>query len=249
MMTGNLRTALIGVLLFAALAWPQAAPAQNASQQDATPPAGAYCPPGTTGQGANAIGSTYKPGQEVPSKPGEICLMCDQPIGRGDIVYRINGQRVPVHRGACDTRFRANPQLTLAKLQPGGAFLGTGPQGRSLSRLWFLVGLYILIALFFAALCAQRALHRGRSPAAWFALGLIFSVAGYLALLALPKRPVSALAGVPSGLHKVAATYAPQACPNCGTLNHPSAARCAGCGAPLTPKVTSEVSRIIARAS
>jgi hypothetical protein len=249
MMTRSMQTVLIGVLFFAALACPQAATAQDASQQGATSPAGAYCPPGTAGQGANATASSDQPGQEVPSKSGEICMMCDQPIEKSDIVYLINGQRVPVHRGGCDTQFRANPQLTLAKLQPGGAFLGTGPQGRTLSRLWFLVGLYILIALLFAALCAQRALHRGRSPAAWFAWGLIFSVAGYLVLLALPKRPVSALAGVPSGLHKVAATYAPQACLKCGTLNHPSASRCAGCGAPLTPIITSEVSRVSARAS
>jgi hypothetical protein len=187
--------------------------------------------------------------QEVPAKPGEICAVCNEPVGAGDTAYLMAGQRVPVHRGACDAKFHEGPQLILAKLQPRGAFLGTSPQERALSRVWFLLGLYVLVGLIFAALCAHRALHAGHSPAAWFAAGLILSVFAYLALLTRSKRAVSAPGGVPRGLHKVAATYSPEPCPACGHLNHPSARRCLGCGGMLAPKISSEAGKAIARTS
>jgi hypothetical protein len=46
------------------------------------------------------------------------------------------------------------------------------------------------------------------------------------------------------GLGKIAATHAPERCPKCGALNHPSAAQCLGCGAILSPGVEPEVRRV-----
>jgi len=142
------------------------------------------------------------------------------------------------------------------RLKPlGGALLGAdsnqpgmtnraGNDQPNVSRVWIYGGLYVLLGLVFAAICAHRALHVGYSPWAWFWLGLVLNAFAYLLLLTRPKREVRAPAGVPLGLGKIAATHAPQRCPKCGAFNHPSALRCLGCGASLSPGVESEVSRV-----
>lgn len=182
--------------------------------------------------------------QKVTPHPGDICVECAKPIGPEDVTYLVNGQRVAVHRGACDAAFRGNPQPVLARLQPRGAFLGSGSEGQNLSHSWFVVGLYVLFGLIFGALCSQRALVSGRRPAFWFAGGFFFSIFAYGALLFLPKREVVAPAGVPKGLHKIAATYAPANCPVCGATVHPAATKCPVCGAALEPRVVSEVAKV-----
>jgi hypothetical protein len=188
-------------------------------------------------------------GNWVEPRPGDLCLICDKPIGRADIIYMVNGQRVAVHRDVCLVEFRAHPERFLATLRPRGAFLGAGAEGQNLSYSWFLVGLYVLIGLVFSAVCAQRALHAGRNPMAWFGVGLMFNAFGYLLLLMRPKRKTFAPAGVPEGLQKVPATYAPQPCPGCGHTNHPSATECAGCGGKLQPAIQSEVKKVGLRPS
>ena len=55
-----------------------------------------------------------------------MCVVCGRPIGTGDVVYLVNGQRVPIHISDCYAQFRKNPQAYLAALQPHGAFLGAG---------------------------------------------------------------------------------------------------------------------------
>ena len=99
------------------------------------------------------------------------------------------------------------------------------------------------MGLIFAAVCAHRALHTGYNPIQWFLIGLVFTAFGYLALLTRPRREVVAPAGIPPGLGKIALTYKPEPCAKCGYTNHPSAAQCLGCGAKLTPQMTSEVAR------
>lgn len=215
---------------------------QPQPQTSAAPPS--YCPPSPAGQPSGAAPSGQAPAEEVAPKPGEICLICNEPIGEGDTVYIVNGQRVPVHRGACDAKLRAELPRVVARLQPVSGFLGDRPGESAVSRVWFFAGLYVLLALIFAALCGHRALHKGRRPVLWFGLGLVFPVLGYLVLAMLPKRAIEAPGGVPGGLHKVAATYRPQSCAKCGRENHPSATRCLGCGAPLVPDVVSDVARV-----
>jgi len=188
-------------------------------------------------------------GNPIEPRPGDLCLICDKPIGRADVEYMVNGQRVAVHRDVCLVEFRAHPERFLATLRPRGAFLGAGAEGQSLSYSWFLVGLYVLIGLVFSAICAHRALHAGRSPMAWFGVGLVFNAFGYLLLLTRPKRETFAPAGVPEGLQKVPATYSPEPCPRCGHTNHPAATECAGCGGELQPAIQSEVKKVKLRPS
>jgi hypothetical protein len=194
-------------------------------------------------------------GPRVPARPGETCIVCNNPVGPGDSVYLVQGQRVPVHADE-EREFLSHPRKYLMRLKPlGGALLGAdsnqpgmtnraGNDRPQVTRMWIYTGLYILLGLVFAALCAHRALHTGHSPVAWFGLGLVLNAIAYILLLTRPKREIRALAGVPPGLGKIAATHAPRRCPKCGAFNHPSAVRCLACGASLSPEVESEVRRI-----
>lgn len=188
-------------------------------------------------------------GRRIEAKLGEICLVCNQPIRAGDATYLVKGQRVPIHLGECDRQLRADPQNILPRLRPRGAFLGAGHDELALSNLWFFAGLYVVLGMIFAALCAHRALHAGHSPVAWFGVGLALHAFGYLLLLTRPKREIDAPAGVPPGLCKIAATHPPQPCPGCGAANHPSAGECIGCGQKLQPAIESEVKRVGLRTS
>jgi hypothetical protein len=195
-------------------------------------------------------------GPRVRPRPGETCIVCNNPVGPDDSVYLVQGQRVPVHAGAEEREFFLHPRNYLMRLKPlGGALLGAdsnqpamanraGNDRPGVSSMWIYSGLYVLLGLVFAAVCAHRALHTGYSPWAWFGLGLLFNAVAYILLLTRPKREVYAPAGVPLGLGKIAATHAPQRCPKCGVFNHPSATKCIGCGASLSPRVESEVSRV-----
>jgi hypothetical protein len=180
-------------------------------------------------------------GTPVASRAGEICMLCDKPVSESDITYLVHGQRVPVHRIVCDGCLRENPRAVLASLQPRGAFLGAEKETPSLSGGWFVFGAYVLLGLFFGALCAHRALGTGRGAVMWFLIGFATSIVGFAVLRSLPSRAVSAPAGIPAGLAKIAATRAPAVCPACGSELHPSATVCSACGAALRPNVASEV--------
>jgi hypothetical protein len=182
-------------------------------------------------------------GKRIKTVPGMVCLVCNKPISGDDFVFLVKGQRVAVHRANCYARLLDRPYGFLEILQPHGAFLGAGAEEQTVSFTWFLVGLYILTGLVFAALGAHRALHVGRSPAAWFALGLTFNIFAYLLLLTRRKGQMEGPASVPPGLRKVPVTSDPRSCPECGKANHPSAEQCAGCGAKLQPSSESEVKK------
>ncbi len=180
-------------------------------------------------------------GKRIKTVPGMLCQVCDKPIGKNDFTFIVRGQRIGVHKGRCYAALLRHPYHFLEVLQPHGAFLGAGTEGQEVSFAWFLVGLYVLTGLVFGALAAHQALHRGRSPVAWFGWGLALNVVGYLLLLARPAKRAEGIMCIPVGLRKVHATPEPSSCPECGKTNHPSAERCAGCGAALRPSSESEV--------
>lgn len=181
-------------------------------------------------------------GKRVPAKPGDICMVCNQPVDAHDAVYEVRGHRIAVHQHEVKNDLRAQLRSLLAELQPRTALFG-GQDGGRLSNAWLYFGLYVLAGLAFGALCAHRALHTGYRPLAWFGVGLVFNVVGYAVLLTRPRREVFAPAGLPSGLGKIAATYQPVIC-GCGAENHPSARQCSACGARLEPRTVSEVERV-----
>ena len=110
--------------------------------------------------------------------------------------------------------------------------------GPSMAASWAWVGILALAGVVFGGLCAQVAFRKGRSPARWLVLGLLFSAFAFLYLcIAAPAAGARAL---PSGLRKMPLTRDPSRCPGCGHPNHPSARRCLGCGGALTPSAHSE---------
>ena len=205
----------------------QDVPAQNIPSQPALPP----------------------PGTSVEPRPGDICIVCNRPVGSKDRVYLVDGQRVPVHLEE-DGVLRRNSERYLARVRPRGGLLGTEPDAHSaLSARWLGLGAYVLVGLIFAGLCGYRAVNRGLSPVPWFFAGLAFNLAAYLVLLARPSHFEALPADeLPRGLAKVPVTYRPEPCPNCGALNHPSASVCPRCGAKLQPRRDSEVAKVGLRA-
>ena len=180
----------------------------------------------------------------VEARAGETCIVCGKAIGASDRVYRVEGQRVPVHRGVCESAFAAYPELFLSRLKPRGAFLGAEPNPEThIGWGWFLFGAYVLLGLMFGAICAYRAVNQALSPWPWFLAGFCLNIFGLLALVTRPAG-YSGIAGLPRGLVKVPTTYSPRPCPMCGTMNHPSAKVCVGCGSKLEPVVSSEVARV-----
>jgi hypothetical protein len=190
-----------------------------------------------------------EPGREVTGyrvvepRVGETCIVCDKAVRATDRVYEVEGQRVAVHVGACDSAFRRNPGHFLARLKPRGAFLGAEPNlGPNISWRWFAFGIYVLLGMVFGASCAYRAVNHALKPLPWFLAGFFLNLFGFLALVTRPAGD-SSMAGLPPGLAKVPTTSSPRACPRCGEMNHPSATSCVGCGNKIEPLVTSEVAR------
>jgi hypothetical protein len=198
-----------------------------------------------------------EPGREITTYPVvepravETCIVCDKTVAATDRVYEVEGQRVPVHTGACDNAFRRAPGHFLARLKPRGAFLGAEPNlGPNFSLGWFAFGIYVLLGLVFGAFCAYRAVNHALGPWPWFLAGFFLNVFAFLALVTRPAGDSSmAPAGLPPGFVKVPTTYSPRVCPRCGEMNHPSATSCVGCGNKIEPVVTSEVARAALRAS
>ena len=189
-------------------------------------------------------------GKRVEPEPGEFCVVCNEQLHEGDVVYLVQGQRVAVHlgacldHGACIEHLIAEPSRWLSQLKPGGAFLSARGDQVALSPFWFFAGLYILLGVVFAGACAHQAVQKALPPVPWFFVGLFLNAAGYLVLVTRPSGQVSQLPeGVPKGLRKVPHTHSFTECPKCGYHNHPSAQSCLGCGAAVTPSFESEATR------
>ena len=193
------------------------------------------------GQELGRKAGTYR---VIEPRAGETCIVCEKAIGPKDRAYEFEGQRVPVHVGACDIAFLRNPGHYLARLKPRGAFLSAEPNlGPSISWGWFALGVYVLLGLVFGAFCANRAVNHALKPWPWFLAGFFLNLFGFLALVTRPAGD-SRAAGLPPGLVKVPTTYSPRVCPRCGATNHPSATSCAECGNRTEPLVSSEVHRV-----
>jgi len=230
------RFLVLGALLVTALASP---PRLVYGQQSSNPQAESAA----AAVPAHLVVDGKAVGHRVESRDGEICITCGKPITKDDVTYLVDRQRVPVHKGLCLGALAAKPVEFLIKLKPRGAFLDAAASTTGVSAGWLMFGCYVLLGLIFSALAAHRAFSVGREPLTWLAIGFLTNIFGYAALLTLPRREVRALEGIPSGLGKVAATYAPEVCPACGAQNHPSARVCSLCGKSLAPHVESEVQK------
>ncbi|MBI1746586.1 MAG: hypothetical protein HYR55_08360 [Acidobacteria bacterium] len=176
----------------------------------------------------------------------ERCLICRTTLSSQDWVYTVQGREVPLHNEACTERFVQKAESVFAELQPRAAlFHEEFGRPSPIRFFWFFVGVYVVMALVWAALCAHQAIPRGLSPVRWFFAGLLTHFVAYLSLRARSAKALSAFpSGMPSGTTKVGTTYNPAHCPACGAEHHPCANRCPGCGAARPPVVESEVQRV-----
>ena len=181
-------------------------------------------------------------GPRTAPMQGEICVVCDRPVGADDDVYILNGQRMPVHRGECLAELESHLEKYKARMRPSGNFLGVeSDAATALTTRWLALGLYVLLGLVFAALSVNRAINAGQSPVPWFFAGFFLNIFAWAVLVARHRRIADQ---APKGLAKVPQTAAPLACPACGHLNHPAASKCLGCGAKLEPAAVSEAARV-----
>jgi len=179
------------------------------------------------------------------ANPGEICVVCGMPLSERDIAVIVKGRRMPVMKDMA-TSVLNNPEAYFKNLQAKGALLqedfrapsGAAQAGVSLG--WFLVGLYVVIALIFGGLSGATAVAKGLPPISSFFVGFGLSMFGYLYVLARPSRTA---AGRLAPLERVRLTQSPLACPQCGNTNHPAACLCAACHVSLSPQGRSDLSR------
>ena len=186
--------------------------------------------------------------EELQRTPGagEICIVCDMPIGSDEtaVTIRHRGRTVHVNTKLLD-RWNADPGRYFSKVQARSTLFDEEAVAASgVDHVWWKVGVYLVAGLIVGALCAYVAVNRGRCPKRWFIWGLLTNVLALTALLALGSAATTdAPEGVPRGLRKVPRTRTPRPCPSCGSSNHPSARSCLACGVVLQATVDSETTR------
>ena len=181
-----------------------------------------------------------------------VCIVCDEPVAENEtqVVYR--GVPYPVCEGYCLKTWEHAVQedkldALVFKVEPRGAlfqgdskFLNpTFQKANPLSILWLWVGVWLVVAIVSGGFSAAMAIVSHRSGLFAFVLGFLLPGLGILAIKLLPvKSKEFELRGT-----KIPTTHNESYCPQCNHPSHPSAERCIGCGASLTPKSKSEVFR------
>ena len=181
--------------------------------------------------------------RQIPVKDGDVCVVCDKPLGKDGLAILYKGRRVPFFNREQFRIFLDNPAKYFAKLQPRTALFDENAVAqKSMQFGWLFFGVWVTIALICGAISAGIALRKGLPPVKWFFVGLIGSVFG---LIFAAIQPAKEKVELPEKLAKISTTPAPQPCPNCGEYNHPTAKKCANCGKTLTPATESEVHRAL----
>ncbi len=181
-----------------------------------------------------------------------VCIVCDEPAAGNEtqVVYR--GSSHPVCAGYCLKTWEHAVQedkldALVFKVEPRGAlfqgdskFLNpTFQKTNPLSSRWLWFGIWLVVAIVSGGFSAAMAIVSHRSGLFAFVLGFLLPGLGILIIKLLPgKSGKFELRGT-----KVPTTHNESYCPQCNHPSHPSAERCIGCGASLTPKFKSEVFR------
>jgi len=180
------------------------------------------------------------------------CIVCDEPVAGNEthVVYR--GVPHPVCEGKCLKEWEHAVQedkldALVFKVEPRGAlfqgdskFLNpTFQKNHPLSNNWLWMGIWMVTAIVSGGFSAAKAIVLHRSALFAFVLGFLLPGLGILIIKLLPGKSGNfELRGT-----KVPTTHNESYCPQCNHPSHPSAERCIGCGASLTPKFKSEVFR------
>ena len=151
------------------------------------------------------------------------------------------GRRYYMDRKACQKAFLADPERYAKEIEPRAAlFASPRPDRVSYGPSFLYLGIYVVMGLFFGALASYIAIQKGLEGKNWFVGGFLLNI---IAIVFLVTRPSKEMLFRSEGVSKTPRTYEPDACPNCGKLNHPSANRCSRCEQALEARVESEVTR------
>ena len=181
-----------------------------------------------------------------------VCFVCDEPVAGNETQVEYRGSSHPVCAGYCLKTWESAIQegkldALVFKVEPRGAlfqgdskFLNpTFQKNHPLSNNWLWMGIWIVTAIVSGGWAAALAIVSHRSGLLAFVLGFLLPGLGILIIKFLPgKSGKFELRGT-----KVPTTHNESYCPQCNHPSHPSAERCIGCGASLTPKFKSEVFR------
>ncbi len=182
-----------------------------------------------------------------------MCIVCDGSVAEGGahVVYR--GVSHPVCSGNCLKAWEhavqeARLDPIVFKVEPRGAlfqgdskFLNQDFQkANPLSNNWLWMGIWLVAAIVSGGWAAALAIVSHRSGLLAFIAGFLLPGLGIPVYKILPKKSdIFELRG-----SKIAMTHNESYCSHCNHPCHPSAENCPGCGASLTPKFESEVSKV-----
>ncbi len=171
---------------------------------------------------------------------GGSCLHCGAEMPEGSSDYQVRGVWVALCSEHCARDFAADPGRFLTRFLPRAALFSEEIGGAFPVRVtWLAAALYVLLGLACGGIAAHLAVSHGLPRVPWFLAGLFANVVALALLAPRARRSAAAL----RGLAKIPATASPSPCPACGRANHPSASRCAHCGAALAPVVEPETRR------
>jgi len=182
----------------------------------------------------------------------EPCIVCGEEVDEPAVSVEYRGREYPLHSvdekktwDAAETMGSLDSMV--ASVEPRGAlfqgdsrFLNPRADAEdAMSKHGLVAGIWVLVAIVSGGLGAGLAVARHRSPLPCFLWAAILPVVGVAAVFLTPRREGEFdIRG-----HKIPKTHDEVHCPGCGRSNHPSAARCANCGAGLTPSTESEVGK------
>ncbi len=182
-----------------------------------------------------------------------VCIVCDGPVAEDEtqVVYR--GVSHPVCSGHCLKEWEHAVQEErldpiVFKVEPRGAlfqgdskFLNpTFQKDHPLSNNWLWMGIWLMTAIVSGGWAAALAIVSHRSGLLAFIAGFLLPGLGIPVFKILPKKSDKfELRGT-----KIALTHNESYCSHCNHPCHPPAESCPECGASLTPKFESEVSKV-----
>ncbi len=183
----------------------------------------------------------------------DVCIVCDTPVTKNGTQVTYRGVSHPLHTGNCLNEWERAIQegrldAIVIKVEPRGAlfqgdskFLNPDFQkAYPISSRWLWFGIWLMVAIVSGGCSAALAIVSHRSGIFAFVVGFLLPGLGILVIKILPKK----LGKFELRGTKIATTHDESYCPQCNHPRHPSAESCIGCGASLTPKFGSEVSKV-----
>jgi hypothetical protein len=178
----------------------------------------------------------------IDLKSGDLCIVCDMEIDKNSgIGFLLQGRRITIDLEHVHEFFN-NPEKYFYKMQAKVALYDERAIiSDQINPDWFLFGLWIVIALICAAICANIAMRKGLNSQSWFYYGFVFNLFGLIYLTTLVNKSTHIL---PKRLGKINLTDAPLKCNACDQYNHPSANECSYCGNGLQSISESELDKV-----